>query len=137
MATEEVCWEQRFSNYRKAFAQLSRFIEKGELSALETLGLVKAFEYTYELAWTTLKDFLEYRGQSEIFGSRDAIRKAFELGLIGDGEGWMDMVKSRNLTSHIYNEELAGEIARAIISRYFGLFERLKERMEGLLTDGE
>lgn len=73
---------------------MRKFIDKGELSELEEQGLVKAFEYTYELAWTTLKDFLEYRGQTDIYGSRDAIRKAFQLNLIDDGESWMDMLKT-------------------------------------------
>jgi len=111
---EDIRWEQRFSNYQKALRQLQKFIDKGELSELEAQGLVKAFEYTYELAWNTLKDFLEYRGQTDIYGSRDAIRRAFGLGLIADGEGWMDMLKSRNQTSHTYNEETAEEICRAV-----------------------
>jgi len=59
---KDIRWEQRFSNYQKALAQLQKFIDKGRLSELEKQGLVKAFEYTYELAWNTLKDFLEYQG---------------------------------------------------------------------------
>lgn len=82
MAKKDIRWEQRFSNYQKALGQLQKFIDKGELSELEEQGLVKAFEYTYELAWNTIKDFLEFSGQTDIYGSRDAIRKAFELGLI-------------------------------------------------------
>ena len=76
---KDIRWEQRFSNYQKALAQLQKFIDKGALSKLEEQGLIKAFEYTYELAWNTLKDFLEYQGQTNIYGSRDAIRNAFEL----------------------------------------------------------
>ena len=55
---EDIRWEQRFSNYRKALNRLQKFIDKSELSELEEQGLIKAFEYTYELAWNTLKDFL-------------------------------------------------------------------------------
>lgn len=103
--SHDIRWEQRFSNYKKAYAQLQKFLEKAELSELEKQGLIKAFEYTYELAWNSLKDFLEYNGQNDIFGSRDTIRKAFQLNLIEDGDKWMEMLQSRNKTSHTYNEE--------------------------------
>ncbi|MCK9293555.1 MAG: nucleotidyltransferase substrate binding protein [Desulfobulbaceae bacterium] len=135
MTGKDIRWAQRFANFRKALSQLRKFVDKGDLSELEQQGLVKAFEYTFELAWNSLKDFLEYRGQSEIYGSRDAIRKAFELGLVEDGEGWMDMLKSRNLTSHTYNEEVAEEICRAVLLNYFPLFLALETRLLNLLAD--
>jgi len=132
---QDIRWKQRFSNYQKALAQLQKFIDKGDLSELEKQGLIKAFEYTYELAWNTLKDFLTYRGQTDIYGSRDAIRKAFTAGLIADGAGWMDMLQSRNKTSHTYNEETANEITTAILTRYHNLFNELEKRMVGLLNE--
>lgn len=135
MPKNDIRWEQRFSNYCRAFNQLQKFIEKNEreaLSELEKQGLVQAFEYTYELAWTTLKDFLEYSGQRDIYGSRDTTRKAFQLGLIEDGEGWMDMLQSRNLTSHTYNEEVAEEICRAVLNVYFPLFQTLRDKLNSL-----
>jgi len=125
-------WKQRFSNFNKALAQLQKFIDKGALSELEAQGLVKAFEYTYELAWNTIKDFLEFSGQSDIYGSRDAIRKGFQLGLIADGDAWMDMLKSRNQTSHTYNEETARQINNAVVTRYYDLFIRLRTKFEQL-----
>ena len=136
-ANKDIRWEQRFVNYRKALARLQKFIDKGELSELEEQGLIKAFEYTYELAWNTIKDFLEYKGQSDIYGSRDAIRKAFELGLIGDGENWMDMLKSRNKTSHTYNEETAREICQAVVEVYYSLLKELKAKLETLRSDSD
>ncbi len=96
----DVRWQQRFSNYRRALAQLSRFMEVEELNDLEKQGLIQAFEYTHELAWKTLSDFLKQKGNAEIYGSKDAAREAFKLGLVEKGEVWMDMIKSRNLTSH-------------------------------------
>jgi nucleotidyltransferase substrate binding protein (TIGR01987 family) len=102
------------------------------LSELEEQGLIKAFEYTYELAWNTMKDFLEHRGQTDIYGSRDVIRKAFELGLIEDGENWMDMLKSRNMTSHTYNQETADEICKVVRERYHMLFRQLAEKLTEL-----
>ena len=129
---KDIRWEQRFSNYQKALAQLQKFIDRGDLSELEEQGLIKAFEYTYELAWNTMKDFLEYRGQTDIYGSRDVIRKAFELGLIEDGENWMDMLKSRNKTSHTYNQETADEICKVVREQYHLLFRQLDEKLMGL-----
>jgi nucleotidyltransferase substrate binding protein (TIGR01987 family) len=133
--SKDIRWEQRFSNFQKALDQLQKFIDKGNLSILEKQGLVKAFEYTFELAWTTLKDFLEYKGQTDIFGSRDTIRKSFELGLISDGENWMDMLMSRNKTSHTYNEETANEICLAVTNDYYPLFKQLRAKLENLRTD--
>ncbi len=130
--SQDIRWEQRFSNYKKALAQLQKFIDKAELSELEKQGLIKAFEYTYELAWNSLKDFLEYSGQTDIFGSRDTFRKAFQLNLIDDGENWMSMLKSRNQTSHTYNEETADEISETIINVYYFLFKQLETKLDSL-----
>jgi nucleotidyltransferase substrate binding protein (TIGR01987 family) len=136
MENSDIRWQQRLANYKKALSQLTKFIEKGELNELEEQGLIKAFEYTYELAWNVIKDFLASRGNSSIYGSRDAIREAFSTGLIDDGEGWMAMYADRNKTSHTYNEETADEIMRNVVARYFSLFLALKEKMESLAEEG-
>jgi nucleotidyltransferase substrate binding protein (TIGR01987 family) len=128
----DIRWEQRFSNFRKALSQLKKFIQKGELSDLEEQGLIKAFEYTYELAWNTLKDYLEYQGNTNITGARDTFREAFQAGLISDGEAWMDMLASRNKTSHTYNEDTAKEIAGSIFQTYYKLYVDLEAKMESL-----
>src|SRR5450432_256500 len=111
----------------KAFGQLTQAVtlagERG-LSDLERQGLIQAFEFTHELAWNTLKDFLESRGVASLYGSKDATREAFASGLVQDGETWMAMIKSRNDTSHTYNEETAGKIAEAITSSYMREFEK-------------
>ncbi len=129
---KDIRWKQRYTNFKKALRQLQKFIDKGELTELEKQGLVKAFEYTYELAWNTLKDFLEYQGYADIYGSRDVIRYSFSLQLIEDGDGWMDMLKSRNQTSHTYNEETAEEICQAVYKIYYPLFQRLKQKLESV-----
>ena len=133
-------WQQRFSNYKKALQQLGEAIALSntrELSDLEKQGLIQVFEYTHELAWSTLKDFLEHKGQKDIYGSRDASRKAFQLGIIEDGEVWMDMIQSRNKTAHTYNRETAEEIVTAVTTRYYALFIRLAEKLEKQLPDAE
>jgi nucleotidyltransferase substrate binding protein (TIGR01987 family) len=134
-SNRDVRWEQRFANFRKALSQLKKFVDKGDLSELEEQGAIQAFEYTYELAWNVLKDFLEYQGQTEIYGSRDAIRKSFQTGLIENGGKWMDAYVSRTKTSHTYNEETAREVVKAILTDYFYLFVALEKKMVSLLAD--
>ncbi len=131
---QDIRWQQRFSNYRKALAQLKEVVEQDELNKFEEQGLVKAFEYTYELAWTTLKDFLEYQGFSEIIGSRDAFRKAFSEGVVDDGNVWMGMIKSRNITSHTYNEITAREIAEDVKIRFYPAFCALEQTLANRLV---
>ncbi len=131
---QDIRWEQRFSNYLKALSQLEKYVEKEKLSDMERQGLIKAFEFTYELAWNTLKDYLEYQGIMELTGSRDAIRQSFKNELIADGNGWMNMLESRNKTSHTYNEETAEEIANAILTLYYNLFKSLENKLKSLLS---
>jgi len=106
--------------------------QRRSLSDLERQGLIKAFEFTHELAWNTMKDFLEERGKGNLFGSRDATREAFAAGLIENGEVWMAMIRSRNQTSHTYDESVADEITRAIASAYIMEFEKFQNRFEKL-----
>ncbi|WP_235189766.1 nucleotidyltransferase substrate binding protein [Methylotenera sp. L2L1] len=128
----DIRWQQRFSNYQKALAQLTKFIAKNDLNELEEQGLIQSFEYTHELAWKTLKDFLEHSGNAEIFGSKDTTRLAFKLSLIEDGEGWMLMIQDRNQTSHTYNIETARAIVDHIRQRYFLLFQQLETQLKAL-----
>ena len=140
MSDFDIRWRQRFQSFRKAFTQLSKagaLARQRDLSDLERQGLIKAFEFTHELAWNTLKDFLESRGTAKIYGSKDATREAFAKGLIEGGEIWMEMIKSRNETSHTYNEETANEIAEAIISRYLSEFETFRRRFSEMESTEE
>lgn len=133
MENKDIRWHQRFDNYNKALHQLKKFIEKANtLNELEEQGLIKAFEYTYELAWNVLKDFLQVQGNQNIFGSRDAITAAFKLGLIEKGEEWMEMYTDRNKTSHTYNEATADAIAESILHKYYALFIALQAKMESI-----
>jgi nucleotidyltransferase substrate binding protein (TIGR01987 family) len=100
------------------------------LSKLEEQGLIQVFEYTHELAWNTLKDFLESRGVRNLYGSKDTTREAFKTGLIENGEAWMDMIQSRNLTSHTYDESTASHIVSAILNTYFAEFEAFRIKLD-------
>lgn len=126
---QDIRWEQRFSNLKKALAQLNKFIAKGDLNELEEQGLIKAFEYTYELAWKTLQDLLRDKVYPDIAGPKPVIEQAYQDGYI-DGLAWVRMGKSRNLTSHTYNEETAIEIVQAVKNEYVGLLNALSSRLE-------
>ena len=127
---KDIRWEQRFSNFQKALKQLQNFLLKDPLSELEEQGLIQAFEYTFELAWNTIKDFYESQGEPNIQGSKDAFRLAFKRGLITHGEVWMSMVESRIKSSHTYNEEVAKEISGKIRNEYIQQFISLKTSLE-------
>ncbi len=126
---QDIRWLQRFTNFKKALALLQEFVEKGELNKFEKLGLIKAFEYTYELAWNTIKDFYEYQGSTDLQGSRDTLRLAFKRGLIKKGDEWMVMLKDRHKTSQAYNEETAESIVINIFDSYFRMFGQLGESL--------
>lgn len=127
----DIRWMQRFANYQRALSQLQKFIAQGNLNELEEQGLIQAFEYTHELAWNMLRDYLREQGNQALHGSRDATREAFKLELIDDGDSWMDMIKDRNQTSHTYNEATAKAIVANITDRYFALFVALQKKMQG------
>lgn len=135
MNSQNIRWIQRFKHFTKALLQLEQAVELSRtraLSDLEKQGLIQAFEsfeYTHELAWKTLNDFLEDKGVYNLYGSRDSTREAFKRGLIDDGEVWMDMIKSRNLSSHTYNQEIADAIAGRIVERYATAFQQLLNRL--------
>jgi len=128
----DIRWQQRFANYRKALARLTEAVElrhQRPLTDLERQGLIQAFEFTHELAWNTFKDIAEYQGASGLLGSRDATRYAFKTGLVEDGESWMKMIESRNLSTHTYQEEVARDIEQRIVDSYFALFCQSVDRL--------
>ncbi len=135
MNHKDIRWIQRAVHFDKAFSQLREAVElagQRQLSKLEQQGLIQSFEYTHELAWNALKDFLEDRGVQNLYGSRDATRAAFAAGLIEDGEAWMDMINSRNLTSHTYNEATGTQVVTAILDTYFAKFQTLQSTLDRL-----
>ncbi|WP_339924626.1 nucleotidyltransferase substrate binding protein [uncultured Cyclobacterium sp.] len=145
----EIRWEQRFSNFEKALNKLSQaveyikhnFIDENEpiddsdagyvLDEIIKEGLIQRFEYTHELAWNVMKDYATYQGNPNVGGSRDATREAFQLKLVSEGKVWMDMIGSRNKTSHTYNEETADEIYDKIMKGYYPAFLEFQKNMDG------
>lgn len=128
----DVRWLQRLNNFRKALARLNDAVETAQtraLSELEKQGVIQAFEYTYELSWKLLQDYLRWQGYEHLTGSRDVTREAFAAGLITQGETWMRMLQDRNLTSHSYNEETANAILTNVQSHYHDLLNELDHTM--------
>ena len=133
---------QRFDNYRKALRLLGQAVEivsqrVNEDEAVEDLlkeGLIQRFEYTHELAWKVMKDYAEYQGYTDIRGSRDAFRKAFEMEIITD-KRWMESIADRNLTSHNYDDETAEAIYEAVVNVYYPLFVQLENTMLQLMAE--
>ncbi|MCX7840682.1 MAG: nucleotidyltransferase substrate binding protein [Anaerolineae bacterium] len=137
MTTKDIRWQQRFKHFTKALNQLRRFIEKGTLNEFEKQGLIQSFEYTYELAWNTLKDYFEAQGETGLHGSRDVFRLAFKRGLIQDGETWMAMITSRTLTNHTYDETLVEQVTADIFNRYFNAFVTLHAKLQSLQQEAQ
>lgn len=139
---EDIRWEQRFSNFNKALLKLEQSVNYINHNVLEEEnlgyiveelikeGLIQRFEYTHELAWNVMKDYALFQGNSTIGGSRDATREAYKLQIIENADVWMDMIQSRNKTSHTYNVEIANEIFGKIIHEYFQLFLDFQKTME-------
>ena len=134
----DIRWEQRFSNFNKALKKLSEAIDYVKKNPKEEVldeilkeGIIQRFEYTHELAWNVMKDFLLEIGDVTLYGSKDATREAFKTELLKDGDVWMEMIKSRNKTSHTYNEEIAQEIYLRILNEYHSAFIQFQEVMEG------
>ena len=135
---EDIRWQQRFNNFKKAYQRLNDAVElaqKRPLSPLEQQGMIKAFEFTQELAWKVIKDYLQYQGYQNITGSRDAIRTAFQNHIIVDGETWMETIISCNKTAHTYDEETVKALLETISSRYMKLFNQFMQKMGSLEND--
>jgi len=133
--TEDIRWKQRLKNYRKALVTLKGAVELAEsreLTDLEKQGMIQGFEFTFELAWNLMKDYLEDQGISGIIGSKGAVRQAFSNGLIQDGQVWLNMIADRNLASHSYDEKTAKNVVTAIINVYYRQFHVFAEKMSGL-----
>jgi nucleotidyltransferase substrate binding protein (TIGR01987 family) len=132
---QDIRWLQRFENFQRALETLEQAVhlsQQRELTELEQQGLIQGFEFTHELAWNVLKDYLQEKGFTDVIGSRDATRLAFQNGLIADGDIWMDMIRARNQSSHTYNLKLAQSITADIISRFFPAFLAMRSRFVGL-----
>ncbi len=135
MEAQDIRWKQRFSNFEKALLKLSEAVsnQERELSDLEKEGLIQRFEFTHELSWQVMKDFLIYDGIQNIIGSRSAVREAFNKGIISKGEIWMEMIESRNKTSHTYLDSILETEYNKITKKYYPLLLEFQDKMKSFL----
>ena len=131
----DVRWKQRLHNYKKALVTLENAVELAKarkLTDLEKQGTIQGFEFTFEIAWNLMKDFLEEQGITGIIGSKGAVRQAFSKDLIEDGQIWMDMIESRNLSSHSYDEATAENLFEKITLVFYPQLKVFMEKMNSL-----
>jgi len=132
---KDIRWQQRFVNFEKALKQLTEAIKSNGEEPIDIIkeGIIQRFEFTHELAWKVMKDFLEYEGFQNVSGPRSATREAFNKDLISEGQVWMDMIESRNKTVHTYQESILKVEFKKIVSHYFPLFVEFYNTMKARL----
>jgi len=131
---QDIRWKQRFQNYSIAFKHFENAVLNTENpSDLEKEGTIQRFEFTHELSWKLMKDFLEDKGIIGIIGSKDAVKYAFQNGIISNGQIWMDMIESRNKTLHTYLAVILTEEYTLITQKYYPLFAEFLNKMKTYL----
>ena len=126
---DDIRWKQRFNNFEKSLKFLKDAVSRSELSDLEKAGVIQTYEFTFELAWETVKDYLEEKGISAKF-PRDTIKEGFRYEILEDGDLWIDMLEKRNLMSHAYDEAKAEIAYKLIINEYFKMLEQLYNKLK-------
>ncbi len=129
---KDIRWKQRFDNYSKAYKSLLESddaLKKEPDNGFIKDSVIQRYEYTVELAWKVMKDYLEEQGFIDVTSPKKVIRKAFEEGLIQDATAWMAALNGRNITSHAYDETRANEIIKDISEKYILLFRDLFDQM--------
>lgn len=121
---EDIRWQQRFNNFEKGYFLLKEALEKDSLSDLEKEGTIQRFEYTFELAWKTLKDYMAGEGVVVNFPT-EVIKEGFKFEVIKEGEKWIKMLKARNTTVHEYNQDKFNEIFDDISHQYIKALDEL------------
>jgi nucleotidyltransferase substrate binding protein (TIGR01987 family) len=126
---KDIRWKQRFQNFERAFLFLRESSLQESHSTLEIAGLVQAFEFTFELGWKTLKDYLEAKGV-DVNYPRDTIKEAFASGLIVDGHVWIEMLDKRNEFAHTYNEAVAEKAKTLLLEHYLAPIEQVYQTLK-------
>lgn len=126
MSNEDIRWKQRFQNFSKSMEHLENALQIPSPDIVQKAGVIHFFEMSFELSWNMVKDYLEDQGFVDIKSPKAALKKAFEIGIIEKGHGWMDLLLDRNLTAHTYDEKKATEMKYLIQNKYFPLMKALQ-----------
>jgi nucleotidyltransferase substrate binding protein (TIGR01987 family) len=127
-------WKQRFSNLENAFLFLQEGLNKESLDPYQEAGIIQCFEFTFELSWKTLRDFLEGKGTAAVY-PRDVLKEAFATGLVKDGHLWLEMLEKRNLLSHTYNRQQATTAVHLIKKQYFPCLKQVYLELKNRCSD--
>jgi len=130
----DIRYKQRFENFEKSFLLLKKAIDIKNPSIIEKAGIIQFFEITFELSWKLMKDYLEYLGY-QVKSPREAIKTAYSIELINNGDKWLKMLMDRNLTTHTYDEDNSEEIYEKIKNGYFSLLKDLYEKFKDICLD--
>jgi len=120
-------WRQRFEDYENALSKLTEVLGKEHFEELEKDGVIQRFEFTFELAWKTMKDYLEDQGVLEVSTPKMVLRKAFQANLFEDDQIWLAMQEDRNLLSQVYKQSTSDRIFLCIIKVYIKGLQDLAE----------
>lgn len=131
---KRIRWQQRFTNLENAFQFLREGLNKPSLDPYQEAGIIQSFEFTFELSWKTLKDFLESMGTNVMF-ARDVIKESFAAQIIRDGHLWIEMLEKRNILSHTYNRQQATHAVHSIRVRYFPGLEQVYLELKRRCSD--
>lgn len=137
---EDIRWIQRFDSYNRACTRLLDIVDNNDpesLSELESEGLIQRFEYTFELAWKLIKDYLQAQGLTFQPTPKGSLSAAFKIGIINDHDTWREMTVARNLTSHTYNEGEAEAIVAQIYDEYTPLLRSLLHDFKKRINYGD
>ncbi|WP_291638015.1 nucleotidyltransferase substrate binding protein [Clostridium sp.] len=129
---KDIRWKQRFENFNKSYKLMEKYSKQQITSELEKAGIIQFFEMTFELACKVLKDYLEAEGYV-VKSPREAIKQAFQIGLIDNGHVWIEALANRNLTTHTYDEMLADKMSKEIVELYFPELKKMNDRLSGEL----
>lgn len=127
----DIRWQQRFENYSKSLTVLTSIAQIETPNEAEMMGNVQAFEVCFELAWKTLKDYLEAGGY-DVKSPRDVIKQALQDELISDGHVWIDALEKRNQAAHMYDMSLLNILVTQTKDAYLPLFIKLHETLKKL-----
>ena len=124
----DIRWRQRFENFERALQLYQRVAEIEEPSEAETMGLVQAFEITFELAWKTIKDYAEMQGLTPK-SPRESIKQGFQMGILDEGRLWLEALENRNQTVHLYDETKLTQLVPQMRGQYLSMMWQLHHRL--------
>lgn len=135
MKNQDIRWQQRFENFEKSLNYLRDSLQLKDPDIIQQAGIIHFFELAFELSWNLLRDYLKEEGFDNVKSPRSALKKAFEIHLIEDGESWLELLSDRNLTTHTYDEAKAIEVVDLIHTKYFLLLESLYNTFKQMLNE--